>query len=71
MLSVILMPGLTCMLKALETASDPWSDLLRALPDVLSEAFPGEVDLPEDLVSLHDPSIPGGEFIGKEVMNHA
>lgn len=67
LLSVILLPALDKMLQELETASDPWSEVLRVLPDVLKASFPDEVSLPDDLVALHDPSIPGGEFIGKEV----
>jgi nitrate reductase molybdenum cofactor assembly chaperone len=71
LLSVVLLPGLDKMLSELETANDPWSKVLRALPDVLKESFPDEVSLPDDLVALHDPSIPGGEFIGQEVATHA
>lgn len=71
LLSIILLPGLDKMLQELKSASDPWSGVLRTLPGVLKEAFPDEVSLPDDLVSLHDPCIPGAEFIGKEVGTHA
>jgi len=71
LLSVVLLPGLEKMLQELESASDPWSKVLRALPDVLRTAFPHEVSLPEDLAAIHDPSIPGGAFVGKEVTTHA
>jgi len=69
LLSIILLPGLDKMLQELESASDPWSGVLRVLPDVLKESFPDEVSLPDDLVALHDPSIPGGEFIGKDTIH--
>ena len=71
LLSVILMPGLAKMLQELESASDPWSGVLRTLPAVLTEAFPDEVSLPDDLIATHDPCIPAGEFLGKEAATHA
>lgn len=67
LLSVALLPALDKMQQQLETASDPWSEVLRVLPEVLKVSFPDEVSLPDDLIALHDPSIPGGEFVGKEV----
>jgi nitrate reductase molybdenum cofactor assembly chaperone len=71
LLSVVLLPGLEKMLQELESASDPWSGVVRMLPDLLRELFPDEVSLPADLVAVQDPSIPGGSFIGKEVARHA
>jgi len=44
LLFVVVRPALTKMLQALEGSKSPWSDMLRALPELLGEAAPASLD---------------------------
>lgn len=52
-LEQVLLPGLAKMEESLGEAKDPWSEIIRALPELLQELTPGKLDESSGEVTAH------------------
>ncbi len=73
LLAVLVLRGLDKMLAELGDAEDPWSGILRALPEALARLFPEEVVWPADLPMPAENELHGAAdgFLTEEVGAHA
>ena len=73
LLAVLVLRGLDKMLDELNDAVDPWSAILRTLPEVLARLFPAEAGWPDDLPLPAAAEAAGSNdaFLGQEVGAHA